>query len=149
MRLRIAPSLFFWLACCAMVAAAADLPAVPVDSPATQPVPDSATPAASAPPAATQPLRDPTQIDPALARALAAGQGGTTVQVTRRGLIAMAGKPTVALIELPGSGIFIVQEGSVLTASANGVRTPLKVEKLSRDGVVITAESKNVTVVIR
>jgi hypothetical protein len=29
------------------------------------------------------------------------------------------------------------------------VRTPLKVEKLSRDGVVITAESKNVTVVIR
>ena len=148
MRLNIAACSFFSLACFAMVAAAGDLPAVPVDLPATQPVPDPAPPA-PVPPAATQPLRDPTQIDPALARALAAGQGGTTVQVTRRGLIAVAGKPTVALIELQGSGIYFVQEGSVLAASVNGVRTTLKVESLSRDGVVITADSKNVTVVIR
>ena len=148
MRLKIVTRSFFWLACCATVVAAQDLPAVPADVPATQPVSDSA-PRASAPPATTQPLRDPTQIDAALARALAAGQGGTSVQVMRRGLIAIAGKPTVALIELQGSGIFSVQEGSLLTVSVNGVRTTLKVESLSRDGLVITAESKNVTVMVR
>lgn len=147
MKLKIAACSFVWVACCAMVASAADLPA-------TQPAPKTAANAPS-PAATTQPPRDPTQIDEALARALAAGQGGTltphdlTVQVMRRGLIAIAGKPTVALIELQGSGIFVVQEGSVLTASVNGVRTTLKVESLSRDGVVITADSKNVTVVIR
>jgi hypothetical protein len=159
MKLKILACSFFWLACCVLAASAGDLPERPVDFPATQPAsgspgiaaeaPSPATaPAVSAPP--THPLRDPTQIDPILARALAAGpEKDFTVQVARRGLIAIAGKPTVALIELQGTGIFCVQEGSVLTASVNGLRTTLKVQSLSRDGVVITADSKNVTVVIR
>ena len=146
-----------------MAASAPDLPEKLADFPATQPALDSpklaadaaspspaTAPAASAPPAPTHPLRDPTQMDAALAQALAAGPSkDLTVQVTRRGLIAIAGKPTMALIEPQGSGIFLVQEGNVLNASVNGVRVTLKVQSLSRDGVVITADSKNVTVVIR
>jgi hypothetical protein len=151
---------FSWMLCCAMVAAAEPVPQTqpaPADSraaartppPAVAPAPASASSAAT-----TQPLRDPTQIDAALAQALA-GQAGAAqpqnlvVQVTRRGMIAIAGRPTVALIELQGGGSFFVQKGSVLTASVGGVKATITVETLSPDQMTFSADSKNVTVVVR
>jgi hypothetical protein len=104
-------------------------------------------------------MRDPTQADPALRQALAGAQAAAVPaqrplpQVLRRGLIVIANRPAEALIEVqergavpgPGSGVFLVHEGSTFTAGSS----VLRVVRLTSDIMEIAVDSQNETIIVR
>lgn len=107
--------------------------------------------------AATQPstgqMRDPTEADPALRRALEAGQPPVAAPapppppvILRRGLIIVNGKPAAALVEVDGGTLCFIHEGSVFNAGGNLVR----VLRLGADGMQFElSDSKNTKILLR
>jgi len=151
---------------CAVAGWGADAP------PATQPsLPPAAPPAVSSPaqpaiqPAAqpadapdeAPPLRDPTEADSALKRALegmqAPGAGRTRAaavpKINRLGLVIVTGKPPEALIEVTGAGLFFVHEGSSISAVAGDGVTLMRVVRISGDEVEIEIASQKQTMIVR
>ena len=156
MKLRTISVLFLCLAC--SLFAFADPPEAPPGlspSPAqpaqsAQPV-QSVQPVDAAVPPVTQP-RDPTQPDAALARILSGGQPSGAkplTQITRLGLIVVAGQPPEALIMVKGVGSFIVHEGSTLTVGEGNSNAVLRVARLTAETLEISVNSQNQKMIVR
>lgn len=117
--------------------------------------PDTQPAAPTSVPVNSQPLRDPTQADPALRQALEGGQGAASPiarslpQITRRGLVIAANQPPEALIEVLGAGTYFIHKGSSVAINLKGVSMTLNVKSLSADGIEISIDPQNVTMTLR